>query len=452
VRGEPELSIALDKGWQPTFDAKPFDHAEASKFMEEVGDLGSFNESTPDPNYFHMYRAIKKGKNNSPGPNGIPNAPLQHCPRAPSLFLEIDAEIKMGSMAPVDFNLSLGWFPPKGDFDSDVVEVIRSPADTRPLSGNNTDNKTIVLANVLVLEPQYRCITHKSENGFVTGRNFLRNLVDVDAAARIFSMKHAGANPKKARREDASGSSALTPARMLDTLPDVELLKVVGHIGMQVQSQVKLEVDDAEDPVKIEHHLKNEPDEAHRPEGCQRACSGNEGNCFLPRTALKSPNGHLLLVDHLEVGREVLAVDGARSLVQKVHFQKYQVVELVTRLRDFKESACHRIIVVGQDGATARESVARDLAVGDRVLVGTREVRVTKVTHLEMWTELISISFDRDVAVEGFIAPLLGMQTLGEPHQARASNQEPSAAFDLLGFSRYSAEDLCQAMPLRYED
>ena len=143
-----------------------------------------------------MIRAIKKGKNNSPGPNGIPNAAIRCCPRAPSVFLEVDAEIKSDSVVPDDFNLSLGWFPPKGDMEGDACEVIRAHSDTRPLAGKNTDNKTIVLANVIALEPQYREITHRAQNGFVSGRNFLNNLVDVDAAARIYSIKHTGAVPE----------------------------------------------------------------------------------------------------------------------------------------------------------------------------------------------------------------------------------------------------------------
>ena len=37
-----------------------------------------------------------------------------------------------------------------------------------------------------------REITHKSQNGFVPGRNFLNNIVDIDAAGRIYSTKYQG--------------------------------------------------------------------------------------------------------------------------------------------------------------------------------------------------------------------------------------------------------------------
>ena len=71
---------------------------------------------------------------------------------------------------------------------------MRKASDTRPLSLKNCDNKAIVQANVLVLAPQFKQIVHKSQNGFVPGCNFLNNLVEIDAVARISSCKYAGAS------------------------------------------------------------------------------------------------------------------------------------------------------------------------------------------------------------------------------------------------------------------
>ena len=85
-------------------------------------------------------------------------------PRAPSVFLDVDRDTKSGADVPGDFNLSLGWCLPKGDGEGDVIEVIRETFDPRPLAGKHTDNKTIVLANVLALEPQHKLIVHKSPN------------------------------------------------------------------------------------------------------------------------------------------------------------------------------------------------------------------------------------------------------------------------------------------------
>ena len=78
----------------------------------------------------------------------------------------------------------------RGEFERDPHEVVRTPEDTRPLAGKSSLNKALVTMNALALEPQFKKITHVSQNGFVPGRNFLNNLVDADAASRIFSCKY----------------------------------------------------------------------------------------------------------------------------------------------------------------------------------------------------------------------------------------------------------------------
>ena len=91
---------------------------------------------------------------------------------------------------PPDFNESAAVFTPKGSQPHDPVEVIREPLQARPLSLKNTDNKLIVATNVKTLEPQYQRITHRCQNGFCSGRNFLNNLLELDSAGRIYSMKY----------------------------------------------------------------------------------------------------------------------------------------------------------------------------------------------------------------------------------------------------------------------
>merc|ERR1712194_538484 len=119
---------------------------------------------------------------------------------------------------------------------------------------------------------------------------------------------------------------------------------------------------------------------------------------------------------------------------------KYCIVELMTRKGSFKVSACHRIAVAVQDGFPADARAAAELAIGDRVFMGTRALPLTRISHFDTRTELISVAFSPDVPVESFIVPC-GMQTHGEIL--------PCEPFD---FSAYSEADLQQAMPVRYDD
>ena len=61
-----------------------------------------------------------------------------------------------GKGKPKGFNLSLSAFPEKGEQEDDTrEEVTRDPADTRPLSLKNCDNKTLAgVVNFGVLRRQ----------------------------------------------------------------------------------------------------------------------------------------------------------------------------------------------------------------------------------------------------------------------------------------------------------
>ena len=83
-------------------------------------------------------------------------------------------------------------FSGKGEAESDSVAVVRSPKDTRPLCMKNTFNKLIVDANCKCLNSEFSQITHHTQNRFVGGRNFLKNIVDLDASGRIYSCAYEG--------------------------------------------------------------------------------------------------------------------------------------------------------------------------------------------------------------------------------------------------------------------
>jgi hypothetical protein len=105
----------------------------------------------------------------------------------------------------------------------------------------------------------------------------------------------------------------------------------------------------------------------------------------------RSPVGSLLLVEQLEVGSQVLSVDGnTLSVVSRCPhiLDKYSIVELVTRKGSFKVSACHRIAVGAENGATTEVRSAGGLRRGDYVFIGTRLLPLTKVCIFETRTEL----------------------------------------------------------------
>ena len=81
-------------------------------------------------------------------------------------------------------NDSFAVFPPKGDHANDSTGPVRKPEDTRPLSLKNADNKTIAGITNCALSPKIATWADESQRGFVTGRNGLDNVVDLDSASR----------------------------------------------------------------------------------------------------------------------------------------------------------------------------------------------------------------------------------------------------------------------------
>jgi len=192
IRNEPHKTISLGAEWQKTFDEKPFNLDEARTFWEQAGDIGSY-DTPPPPDIWNYFRVTNTHKNTAPGPDAFPYSAWKHRHSAMALQ-EADQELRLGHPAPTGFNDSCCKFSPKEDNSQDGRETLREAAKTRPLSLKNCDNKMIMEANMKACEPQFRNIAHVSQNGFVRGRNFLHNIVDIDAAGRIYSTKYVGGN------------------------------------------------------------------------------------------------------------------------------------------------------------------------------------------------------------------------------------------------------------------
>jgi hypothetical protein len=102
-----------------------------------------------------------------------------------------------GNLPPDEFNDSATLFVPKGEFESDAVAICREPLETRPLSLKNSDNKICAAVVNRSIADVVKQGTHKTQNGFVPGRQLIQNPVDLDAAGRLFSMIADDENKRK---------------------------------------------------------------------------------------------------------------------------------------------------------------------------------------------------------------------------------------------------------------
>ena len=189
IRSEPQKTIALGASWQATFNPKPYDVAAADTLLAQSGDIGGY-EDVPPTTIFDYMEAHGIGKNGSrPGPDGIPYVAWASAgPIGDDTLYTTDKSIRNGREPPPNFNESGISFIPKGEEEADPVEIIRNANDNRPISTKNTDNKVIIAVNTYKLKDRYSANTHSTQRGFVGGRNFLGNVLDLDSASRIYSM------------------------------------------------------------------------------------------------------------------------------------------------------------------------------------------------------------------------------------------------------------------------
>ena len=186
VRG-PKVRKALHTEWAPTFAERETDehlgNLVANRFCSKLD--WSLLETITIVSFLSFLCSVC---DSAPGPDGLPYAAWRAVgfAGAESLFL-LYIYFTAGNLPPPSFNSSSFVFPPKGSSPSDRTEVIRSSRDTRPISLKNSDNKTIAAVQNKALCKVLSEGLCSVQRGFIRGRNFMQNLVDLDVVGRVYS-------------------------------------------------------------------------------------------------------------------------------------------------------------------------------------------------------------------------------------------------------------------------
>eukprot|EP00419_Tripos_fusus_P064562 CAMPEP_0172922560 /NCGR_PEP_ID=MMETSP1075-20121228/208065_1 /TAXON_ID=2916 /ORGANISM="Ceratium fusus, Strain PA161109" /LENGTH=275 /DNA_ID=CAMNT_0013782895 /DNA_START=14 /DNA_END=838 /DNA_ORIENTATION=+ len=157
--------------------------------------------------------------------------------------------------------------------------------------------------------------------------------------------------------------------------------------------------------------------------------------CYLVNTGFRGPDRNVVLVQNLQEGSTVLLSDERVARVTMVkEFPRmkkrpYDLCVFGTSQGTFEISANHRIAT--PNGA----KLARDLVVGNQVIVGSKVQPLLTVSQKKAAIALYQVSFSPDGNVEAFSIPKFGIQTLGEPPAAERF-AEPPATESASGASR----------------
>ena len=93
-----------------------------------------------------------------------------------------------GLAMPLGFNDSITVFIPKGTLSEDAQAVVRDPSSLRLIALKNSDHKIIAAAYSACFCRPVADGACSLQRGFIKGRRFLEHVVDLDAAARAFSL------------------------------------------------------------------------------------------------------------------------------------------------------------------------------------------------------------------------------------------------------------------------
>jgi len=188
IRDPTDMMSALGQHWSSTFAEKNVDLSGAEEFLQKFAKPFELSRVSP-PSRFDIIEFLSQVSDSAPGPDGIPYSAWKAAGKVGvETLYQICLSLQSGASPPVFFNASLILFLTKGESELDSVEVIRSCMDTRPISLKNADNKIVTSVEIRCMRAGAQSSTHKTQNGFVPGRIFLNNVLDLDSASRIYSM------------------------------------------------------------------------------------------------------------------------------------------------------------------------------------------------------------------------------------------------------------------------
>ncbi|CAK0837080.1 unnamed protein product, partial [Prorocentrum cordatum] len=144
--------------------------------------------SLAPPSAMAIEGALRRARPAAPGVDGLPaRAWLSHSAGC-EVLLAAQRWMALGRPMRKELNMSIAIFPPKKVLDGDGMEVIRKPNETRPLMLRSTGPKAIASAVNFKLKSMIDRGASKAQRGFITGRDFLEDLVELDAMPRVASM------------------------------------------------------------------------------------------------------------------------------------------------------------------------------------------------------------------------------------------------------------------------
>ena len=180
---------ALAAHWGPIFAAKPPDERAIDDFLSTCT-ASPLAADLRFPSIDNIEKTIGKLAHSAPGPDGIPYGAWKMAGTSGATSIwSLLCWCASGGMLPMSMTCSLMVFLPKDVACDEGCELTRNASSTRPLGLKNTDLKIIGAALSWSVGPVIRAEAHAAQRGFIGGRDFVQNIVELDGLSRLYDME-----------------------------------------------------------------------------------------------------------------------------------------------------------------------------------------------------------------------------------------------------------------------
>ena len=184
---DPERAVdALAAHWQPIFQRSPIDPS-----LNHIANSGTKTfpvDTSWDITCDDFASLISKVKDSAPGPDGIPHSCYKHTINhsSPILFKAYEHFLARG-IVPSGFNYNNLICIPKGEDSPCDVDGFsaRTPAQTRPITLGNTDNKIMSAAINRPLATATAEVIEDYQQGFIKGRSIANQVLMLDGMSTL---------------------------------------------------------------------------------------------------------------------------------------------------------------------------------------------------------------------------------------------------------------------------
>lgn len=184
-----DMAQEIARYWGTIFTHQQPLAPEARRYAERfAGGLPRGFETAAPPMRRHLHRLLAKVRDSALGPDGLPFEAWRVHPIFGDVIFACTLHVATGARMPLSFNEVLAIFAPKGEEQGDLPSsVIRKAADLRPLGLKNTGNKLVAGLFNWQATPLVKRLAAPIQRGFVRGRQFMENLIEIDGEARAIS-------------------------------------------------------------------------------------------------------------------------------------------------------------------------------------------------------------------------------------------------------------------------